>query len=104
VPATLVAYQPWWHAGFIWDDDDYVTANWTRHNLDGLKRIWFDTTATPQYHPLVHATCWLEYHIGELNPLGYHVVNVLLRARGAILLWRARARLKLPGRGWRRSP
>ena len=24
---TFVAYQPVWHAGFIWDDDDHLTAN-----------------------------------------------------------------------------
>jgi tetratricopeptide (TPR) repeat protein len=97
VLATLIAYQPLWHAGFIWDDDDYVTANWTLHNLDGLKHIWFDTTATPQYYPLVHTTYWLEYHIWKLNPLGYHIVNVLLHALGAILLWRVLAMLELPG-------
>src|SRR5271169_6282671 len=25
--ATVLAYQPVWHAGFIWDDDAYVTRN-----------------------------------------------------------------------------
>jgi len=25
IAATLIAYQPVWHAGFIWDDDAYVT-------------------------------------------------------------------------------
>ena len=97
VLATIVAYLPMWHAGFIWDDDDYVTANWTLHNLEGLKHIWFDTTATPQYYPLVHTTFWLEYHIWKLNPLGYHVVNVLLHSLGAILFWRVLKRLELPG-------
>jgi hypothetical protein len=53
VAATIAAYQPLWHAGFIWDDDDYVTNNTALHNLDGLKRIWFDTTAPPQYYPPV---------------------------------------------------
>ena len=27
--ATLMAYQPVWHAGFVWDDDNYVTQNRT---------------------------------------------------------------------------
>jgi len=97
VLAVIAAYQPVWHAGFIWDDDDYITGNWTLRNLDGLKHIWFDTTATPQYYPLIFTSYWLEYHAWNLNPLGYHVVNVLLHALGAILLWRVLQRLELPG-------
>jgi tetratricopeptide (TPR) repeat protein len=97
VAATIAAYLPLWHAGFIWDDDDYVTANWTLHNLDGLKHIWFDTAATPQYYPLVHTTYWLEYHVWKLNPMGYHAMNVLLHALAAILLWRVLAMLEVPG-------
>jgi len=27
VVAVILVYQPVWHAGFIWDDDDHVTAN-----------------------------------------------------------------------------
>ena len=27
VLATIVAYRQAWHAGFIWDDDRYVTQN-----------------------------------------------------------------------------
>jgi tetratricopeptide (TPR) repeat protein len=95
--ATLMAYQPVWHAGFVWDDDNYVTKNRTLQDLSGLRQIWFDTKATPQYYPLVYTTYWLEYHTWKLNPLGYHLVNVLLHALGSILLWRVLKRLALPG-------
>jgi tetratricopeptide (TPR) repeat protein len=97
VIVTVFAYQPVWHAGFIWDDDDYVTGNWTLRNLAGLKHIWFDTAATPQYYPLVHTIFWLEYHVWKLNPMGYHAVNVLLHALVSILIWRVLKRLELPG-------
>jgi protein O-mannosyl-transferase len=93
----LLAYQPVWHAGFVWDDDNYVTKNRTLHDLSGLRQIWFDTKATPQYYPLVYTTFWVEYHVWKLNPLGYHIVNELLHALGAILLWRVLKRLELPG-------
>ena len=95
--ATMMAYAPVWHAGFIWDDDTYLTSNRTLHDWSGLRQIWFDTKATPQYYPLVYTTFWLEYHAWKLNPLGYHLVNVLLHALGSILLWRALKRLALPG-------
>ena len=97
VTATVLAYQPVWHTGFIWDDDFYVKNNWTLHDFNGLKHIWLDTKATPQYYPLVHTTFWLEYHAWKLTPAGYHVVNVLLHALGSILLWRLLKRLELPG-------
>jgi tetratricopeptide (TPR) repeat protein len=97
VAATILAYQPVWHAGFIWDDNDYVTFNQTLHDLHGLRQIWFDPQATQQYYPLVFTSFWLEYHAWKLNPLGYHVVNVLLHALGSILLWRVLKRLQLPG-------
>jgi protein O-mannosyl-transferase len=94
---TILAYQPIWKAGFVWDDDDYVTQNRTLHDLDGLRRIWLEPGAVPQYYPLVHTTFWVEYHLYGLDPLGYHLINVLLHALGAILLWRLLLRLQLPG-------
>jgi len=95
--ATLLAYQPVWHAGFIWDDDFYVTGNSTLHDLNGLRRIWFEIGAVPQYYPLVHTVFWIENHIWGLHPLGYHLVNVLLHAGAAMLLARLLLRLQIPG-------
>ena len=94
---TVVAYLPAFQAGFIFDDDAHVTGNPALRSLDGLGQIWCQPSATPQYYPLVHTTFWLEYHLWELNPVGYHVVNVLLHTLAAVLLWRALVRLRLPG-------
>lgn len=94
---VVAAYCPVWHAGFIWDDDDYVTNNRTLRNAEGLKDIWFEFGATPQYYPLVHTTFWIEYRLWGLNPTGYHVINVLFHALGSLLLWRVLLRLQLPG-------
>ena len=97
VLATLAAYWPVYSAGFIWDDDDYVINNQNLHDLHGLREIWLNPKATPQYYPLVHTTFWLEYHLWGLNPCGFHVVNVCLQVVVALLLWRVLARLGLPG-------
>ena len=97
VAITFSAYFPALGGGYIWDDDDYVTANDTLRSVQGLGRIWGEIGATPQYYPMVHTSYWLEYHLWGLNPAGYHLVNVLLHATSAMLLWRLLARLGLPG-------
>ena len=88
VAVTLFAYSPVFEAGYIWDDDDYVTENLTLRSLDGLRRIWFEPTSIPQYYPLVHSTFWVEYQLWKLKPFGYHLLNVLLHTVNALLLWR----------------
>jgi protein O-mannosyl-transferase len=97
VAATLAAYVPALRGGFIWDDDFHVTQNRNLDDLDGLRRIWLTTTATPQYYPLTHTTFWIEHHLWGVNPLGYHVVNVLLHAASAVLLFLVLSTLGVPG-------
>ena len=94
--ATLVAYWPAFSAGFIWDDDFFVTQNLALRDLSGLRQIWFNIHATLQYYPIVHTVFWVEYHLWGLQPLGFHAVNVLLHIAAALLLWRILARLELP--------
>jgi ABC-type polysaccharide transport system permease subunit len=60
---VFLAYIPVYDAGFIWDDDDYVIENMTLRDWNGLARIWFDPTATPQYYPLVHTTLWIDFQL-----------------------------------------
>ncbi|MCC7407316.1 MAG: tetratricopeptide repeat protein [Phycisphaeraceae bacterium] len=95
---TLPAYLPVLRAGYIWDDDAYVTNNLTLRSAEGLSRIWLEPTSIPQYYPLVHTTFWLEYHLWGLHPLGYHLTNLLLHVLGATLLGLLLLRLGL-GRG-----
>src|SRR5438552_17602990 len=85
---TLIAYFPVLRGGFIWDDDDYVTNNPNLQSLEGLGRIWLHPRASPQYYPLVHTSFWIEQHLWGLRAPGYHIVNVLLHATSAFLLWR----------------
>jgi protein O-mannosyl-transferase len=93
----FLVYVPAVRGGFTWDDDAYVTNNMTLRSASGLARIWGQLTATPQYYPLVFTSFWLEYHLWGLNPLGYHIVNVLLHTLAAMLLWRVLVRLQVPG-------
>jgi Flp pilus assembly protein TadD len=94
---TVLTYIPAMRTGYIWDDDSYVTENSTLRTADGLRRIWLDPKALPQYYPLVHTTFWVEYHLWQLHPFGYHLVNVLLHAFNAILLLLVLQYLRVPG-------
>jgi tetratricopeptide (TPR) repeat protein len=97
VVATALAYFPVLSNGFIWDDDVYVVENSNLGSVEGLRGIWLDLRATPQYYPMVHTTYWIEHRLWQVDPVGYHVVNVLLHALGAILLWQVLMLLGLPG-------
>lgn len=97
IAATVIAYIPAISAGFIWDDPDYILNNPTLRTFDGLVQMWTDRHSLPQWYPLVHTTFWVEYQLWGTNPLGYHVVNILLHAASAIVLWRLLTMLRVPG-------
>ena len=97
VAVVVVSYLPALKAGYVWNDHTYLTENPTLDGLDGLSRIWTDTAANEQYYPLVFTTFWVEKRLWGLHPFGYHLVNVLLHAGAALLLWRLLRRLSLPG-------
>src|SRR6266487_3555913 len=94
---TILAYQPAWNAGFLWDDDVYITHNELLTAPDGLRRIWFSLDSPSQYFPLVYTTFRIEHGLWGLNSTGYHWVNLVLHVANALLVWLVLARLKVPG-------
>src|SRR4051794_16814828 len=93
---SCVVYLPILHAGFIWDDVVMVTDNRLLRDFHGLRDIWFSTKSNDVY-PVTFSLLWLEWHLWGSNPLGYHIVNVLIHAASAVLLWRLLKQLALPG-------
>ena len=63
---------------------------------EGLRAIWLDVEATPQYYPLVHSSYWVEHQLWGLDPAGYHRTNILLHALSAFVLWRLLVLLGVP--------
>jgi tetratricopeptide (TPR) repeat protein len=92
---VLIAYARVWHAGFIWDDESHLTQNPCIVGPLGLKDIWTSTRAV--YYPLVLTTFWTLHKFVGLNPSPYHILNVLLHASSAVLLWRILRQLDVRG-------
>ncbi|HUJ73190.1 MAG TPA: tetratricopeptide repeat protein [Verrucomicrobiae bacterium] len=92
---TLLAYMPVWHGKFIWDDS-LIVKNRLVKASDGLHRFWF-TTQAPDYYPLTWSLWWAEWRWWGDSATGYHVLNVVMHAACAVLIWTILRRLKIPG-------
>lgn len=97
VIGTIAVYFRTFHSGYIWDDHLFLTDNASLKSLQGLRHIWFDPKSQVQYYPVAMTSLWIEYHLWGLAPAGYHVVNVLLHAINAVLVWRVMVRLGIRG-------
>ncbi len=53
--------------------------------------------ATQQYYPLLHSAFWIEHHLWDDHPLGYHLLNLALHAADVFLVWLILRKLAIPG-------
>jgi cytochrome c-type biogenesis protein CcmH/NrfG len=93
---TILAYQPAWHGGLLWDDDFNIATPELR-SLDGLRRIWFVPRTTLQYYPLLYTSSWLQERFWGDSPTGYHLVNLLLHIGCVVLVLKILRLLRIPG-------
>ena len=87
---TLAVYFPAHsHPFATLDDHLYVTQN--KHVQAGLTPdtvVWaFTRRHASNWHPLTWLTLALGYQVFGLNPVPYHVVNILLHAINAVVLF-----------------
>ncbi len=92
---VCVAYARVFNADFIWDDESHLTRNPCVVGPLGLKEIW--TSARAVYYPLVLTTFWIVHKFVGLAPWPYHLLNVLLHAGSAVLLWQILRQLNVRG-------
>jgi tetratricopeptide (TPR) repeat protein len=93
---TMLAYQPAWHGGLLWDDDFNIATPELR-SLDGLRRIWFVPRTTLQYYPLLYSSSWLQERFWRDSTTGYHLVNLLLHIGCVVLVLKILRFLRIPG-------
>ena len=96
VLAALAAYQPAWRGGILWDDNLHLTPA-AMQTVDGLRRVWFELGATPQYYPVVHSVFWGLHGLLGSETLGYHLTNIALHACSAFLVAVILRRLNVRG-------
>lgn len=91
--AIIITYWPALRAGFIYDDKFFVVENESIRNLSDLPLHFTDPKATtasipwnPIWRPLRNVTYAVDYQIWGLNPLGYHLTNLLLHWLNALLV------------------
>jgi len=94
---TAAMHAPGIRGEFLSDDEGYITDNYLLRSWSGLRKIWGDPRAMPQYYPLTFTSFWVEHHLWNNRPAGYHASNVLIHALNAALVYLLLRRLRLPG-------
>src|SRR5438067_10101799 len=90
IAGTLALYNPATRNGFInYDDNWYVTLNpQVQAGLTAQGIRWaFTTFDISNWHPLTWLSHMLDCQLFGLNPVGHHLVNILLHALNAALLF-----------------
>src|SRR5229473_402119 len=104
---TFAAFLPTLQNQFVnWDDDTNFLDNPHYRGLGWTHLRWMWTTHLGHYIPLTWMTLGLDYVLWGMNPLGYHLTNLLLHAANAVLFYFVAFRilgLGLPDPGDRRQ-
>ena len=95
VLATLAVFAPALSNGFVdWDDDRNFLGNPHYRGLGVAQLTWMLTSAlTGHWIPLTWLTLGVDFTVWGMNPVGYHLTNVLLHAAAAALVFFVARRL-----------
>ena len=85
---TFATFLPALHNQFVnWDDDKNFLENPHYRGLGWTQLSWMWTTHMGHYIPLTWMTFGLDYLLWGMNPLGYHLTNLLLHAANAMVFF-----------------
>ncbi len=88
--ATIIAYEPMRHNGFIgYDDPKYITENPNVNRGITLQSVsWaFTKLYSANWHPLTWVSHMLDCQLFGLNPFWHHFVSLLFHIASALLLF-----------------
>lgn len=96
--AAMIAYLPGFGGAFLFDDAAEITQNETITSLRPLSRFFDNNT-----RPVASLSFALNYAVGGLDPIGYHVVNFIIHLLAGLTLFAILCRV-LPMRHPDQSP
>jgi tetratricopeptide (TPR) repeat protein len=86
--ASAIAFLPALKNGFVWDDYALIVRTLGFRGFDLRHLRWMaSTTHMANYTPLAWLSYAFDFKVWHLNPLGYHLTNVLLHALNAVLFY-----------------
>jgi protein O-mannosyl-transferase len=90
---VLLVYGSSLGHGFVWDDNYVIVNNPMLEKLSNIPRFFLseDTIeeSTGYYRPMTYVSFALERAVWGVNPLGYHLTNLLLHLTTALLFFGA---------------
>ncbi len=88
---TCLAFAPQLSNNFVnWDDDGYIYNNPEIQSMSAHNIAYFFNPKTfiqGNYHPLTMISFCIEYHFFKVNPLVYHLDNLLLHLMNVLLVY-----------------
>src|SRR2546428_1342790 len=85
---TFAAFLPTLNNQFVdWDDQRNFLDNHHYRGLGWTHLRWMWTTHLGHYIPLTWMTLGLDYLLWGMNPVGYHLTNLLLHAANAVVFF-----------------
>lgn len=84
VVVALLAYSNTLHVPFLFDDEGSIQLNTAVHGLTNFFNGGYDNLPNRVVGYLTFA---INYHFGELNVVGYHVVNLLIHIINSLLIY-----------------
>jgi len=89
---SFLVYLPSLGNQFVWDDEQFIYRNVFVRDFNVKKIFTTNTIAgageiSNYYRPLTTLSFAFDYQVWGLNPIGFHLVNTLLHASNAVLLY-----------------
>lgn len=92
--ATVIAYLPTFANGFVdFDDQTNLTDNPFYRGLGPAQLRWMFTNLEGHYLPLTWLSFGVDYQLWGMNPVGYHLTNLVLHVATTIAFYALAARL-----------